>query len=175
MKLFKLFLFNLYIVITVGKKSLVDKLVPTKLQDPMKLTIINEIRPHFIELIYRTSWFAKKGFIEIKKDLIRESDAFIFVYALDDPDSFFYICELNEWVTEIKENIEIPKVLVANKLDRIEPHFDDLMLLMGKDYASKNNMPHVETIAVEPNIKNLQYVFFELLNEIDRLEISKNN
>jgi hypothetical protein len=135
----------------------------------MKLTIINEFGPHFIELIYRTSWFAKKGLIEIKKDLIKESDAFIFVYALDDPDSFIYISELNHWVTKLKENKEIAKVLVANKFDRINPLFENLNN-EGKDYAVKNNMPYVETIAIEPNIKNVQFIFFELLKEIDRIE-----
>ena len=135
----------------------------------MKLTIINENRPHFIELIYRTSWFAKKGLSEIKKALVKESDAFIFVFALDDPDSFTYICELDCWISELKENKEIAKIIVANKLDLVNSRFNDLNR-NGKDYAEKFNIPYVETIAIEPYTKNVQFVFAELLKEIDRIE-----
>ena len=93
----------------------------------------------------------------LAKSYFKNIDAVLFVFSMDDKDSFDTI---KDWMELFKSNNakegEIPKYLVGNKND-LEKKFEQSLI---DEFAKENNIPYISTSAKDNN--NIDELFKEI-------------
>ena len=104
----------------------------------------------------------QEKFRSIAKSYYKNADAVLFVFALNDLDSFNHI---NDWVISFQENNgeKVPKYLVGNKYD-VEIKTVDQQLIDG--FTKEKNFPYKAVSA--SSSYNIEELFTELAEEITK-------
>jgi GTPase KRas protein len=147
----------------VGKSSLTLHFVsgqkPSDIYDPtIEDTFIKMLEvdksPTRLELLDTAG---QEEFHSLMDDWIRGGEAYLLVYAVNDPLSFEFVQETYEKILRVEEDrcdaqgldvVHLPSVvLVANKVDLPEDE-QKVSKQQGQDFAQKNGMTFLETSAM---------------------------
>ena len=136
----------------VGKTSLILRLTGNEFNDSQLTTVgkesyIYQVKLHGYDLkmkIWDTA--GQERFKSMSVQVIKNSDAVILVYAIDDMDSFDH---LDQWLTKLNETTDLSKkpiIIIGNKADvkadKRVVKYDD-----GKSYAESKGYKFYETSA----------------------------
>ena len=103
----------------------------------------------------------------LSKSYYKNAEAVLFVFSLNNKESFD---EINNWLNSFKENNtkdDIPKYLVGNKSD-LEKDIDDGII---EECLKKNNLKYKETSA--KNNENIDALFDEIANDLYKYYLEK--
>ena len=170
------YLFKVLIVgdADVGKTQIVNRYVKDSFVEGCKPTAGIDFCSKIISLnnkkinlqLYDTS--GQKRFSTIVQTYYKGATLIVFVYAIDNKDSFDNI---PKWVEEVKIQNENAKfLLVGNKLDLEEER--DVSTEDAKKYAEENNIGFIEVSAkTGDGIKDMfEYIISELLEDMKKEE-----
>ena len=153
----------------VGKTSLILRLTGNEFNDSQLTTVgkesyIQQVTLHGYELkmkIWDTA--GQERFKSMSVQVIKNSDAVILVYAINDLLSFK---ALDQWLSKLNETVDITKkpiIIVGNKCD-IEDSQRQISIEEGKNYAESKGYHFYETSAkTGHNIKEAFDDMFEQL------------
>ena len=153
----------------VGKTSLILRLTGNEFNDSQLTTVgkesyIQQVTLHGYELkmkIWDTA--GQERFKSMSVQVIKNSDAVILVYAIDDLNSFK---DLDHWLTKLNETSDLTKkpiIIVGNKAD-VENDKRQVTYEEGKNYAESKGYKFYETSAkTGQNIKEAFDDIFEQL------------
>ena len=136
----------------VGKTSLILRLTGNEFNDSQLTTVgkesyIYQLNLHGYDLkmkIWDTA--GQERFKSMSVQVIKNSDAVILVYAIDDIDSFNH---LDQWLTKLNETTDLSKkpiIIIGNKAD-IEEDKRVVKSDDGKNYAESKGYKFYETSA----------------------------
>ena len=136
----------------VGKTSLILKLTGNEFNDSQLTTVgkesyIQQVNMHGYDLkmkIWDTA--GQERFKSMSVQVIKNSDAVILVYAIDDRNSF---TALDQWLNKLNETTDISKkpiIIVGNKCD-IEERERQVTIEEGHTYAKNKGYHFYETSA----------------------------
>ncbi|MBD3190195.1 MAG: GTP-binding protein [Candidatus Heimdallarchaeota archaeon] len=90
--------------------------------------------------------------------LLKEASAILFVFSVESRESFE---KLPYWLDLAKE-LEIPKILVGNKMDLIQTRV--ITQEEAQQFAQEHNLPYIETSAKKKtNLQNLLDLLLDML------------
>ena len=148
----------------VGKTSLILRLTGNEFNDSQLTTVgkesyIQQVKLHGYELkmkIWDTA--GQERFKSMSVQVIKNSDAVILVYAIDDRNSFN---ALDQWLNKLNDTIDISKkpiMIIGNKSD-VESDKRVVTYEEGKKYADEKGYHFYETSAKNNiNIKEFEIV-----------------
>ncbi|ANZ75963.1 BA75_02242T0 [Komagataella pastoris] len=110
-------------------------------------------------------------FTAMRELYIKSGKGFLLVYSVDDPNSLKELERIREQVLRIKDNSNMPIVLVGNKSDLVETR--KLTPQDGIEKAANWNCSFYETSAL--NKSNVDNVFVNVVEQIIRREETKTN
>jgi small GTP-binding protein len=162
----------------VGKTSLILQLTGSEFNDSQLTTVgkesyIHQVNLHGYELkmkIWDTA--GQERFKSMSVQVIKNSDAVILVYAINDINSFK---ALDQWLNKLNETTDLnkkPIIIVGNKADLPE---DQRVVTYeeGKNYASSKGYRFYETSAkTKQNIEDAFNDIFEQLYQTFEEEIT---
>ena len=162
----------------VGKTSLILQLTGSEFNDSQLTTVgkesyIHQVNLHGYELkmkIWDTA--GQERFKSMSVQVIKNSDAVILVYAINDINSFK---ALDQWLNKLNETTDLnkkPIIIVGNKADLPE---DQRVVTYeeGKNYASSKGYRFYETSAkTKQNIEDAFNDIFEKLYQTFEEEIT---
>ena len=162
----------------VGKTSLILRLTGNEFNDSQLTTVgkesyIYQVKLHDYDLkmkIWDTA--GQERFKSMSVQVIKNSDAVILVYAIDDLSSFK---NLDQWLTKLNETTDLSKkpiIIIGNKADvgdeKREVTYDE-----GKNYAESKGYKFYETSAkTGQNIHEAFNDIFEQLYKAFESEIT---
>ena len=165
----------------VGKTSLILRLTGNEFNDSQLTTVgkesyIQQVKLHGYELkmkIWDTA--GQERFKSMSVQVIKNSDAVILVYAIDDRNSFN---ALDQWLNKLNDTIDISKkpiMIIGNKSD-VESDKRVVTYEEGKKYADEKGYHFYETSAKNNiNIKEAFDDIFEQLYQCFESEIVGGN
>lgn len=106
----------------------------------------------------------QEDYAAIRDNYFRSGDGFLCVASITEQDSFNAAQELREQILRVKNDDDIPFLLVGNKADLDERR--QASLEFANELAASWNVPYVETSA--KTRYNVDKVFYDLLREIKR-------
>ena len=162
---------NIYILGSggVGKSALTIRFMMGRFSETYCPTIEDTYRKRFTvdnreELINVVDTAGQEEYKSLQERWVKNGNGFLVVYSITDMQSFEEIEELVDEISRIKENLEIPLVIVGNKVDLLEER--QVSFQKGKSLAEKYEVPFYETSAKE-EINNIE-IFFQIVREIRR-------
>ena len=162
----------------VGKTSLILRLTGNEFNDSQLTTVgkesyIQQVNMHGYDLkmkIWDTA--GQERFKSMSVQVIKNSDAVILVYAIDDKNSFI---DLDQWLSKINETTDLSKkpiIIVGNKAD-VENEKREVTFEEGKNYADSKGYKFYETSAkTGQNIEKAFNDIFEQLYKAFESEIT---
>ncbi|KAK4470406.1 hypothetical protein MN116_005963 [Schistosoma mekongi] len=99
---------------------------------------------------------------------IRSSDGFLLVYSVDDEESVTSLNEFYEHIVRVKNDDQVPLIVVANKCDLAGPH-SKKCTDEGTNFAMHYKVQHVQTSA--KTCFNVEKIFTEICREIRRSQL----
>ena len=153
----------------VGKTSLILRLTGNEFNDSQLTTVgkesyIQQVKLHGYELkmkIWDTA--GQERFKSMSVQVIKNSDAVILVYAIDDRNSFN---ALDQWLNKLKDTIDISKkpiMIIGNKSD-VESDKRVVTYEEGKKYADEKGYHFYETSA--KNNINIKEAFDDIFEQL---------
>ena len=153
----------------VGKTSLILRLTGNEFNDSQLTTVgkesyIQQVNLHGYELkmkIWDTA--GQERFKSMSVQVIKNSDAVILVYAIDDRNSFN---ALDQWLNKLNDTIDISKkpiIIIGNKSD-VETEKRVVTYEEGKKYAEDKGYHFYETSA--KNNVNIQEAFNDIFEQL---------
>ena len=153
----------------VGKTSLILRLTGNEFNDSQLTTVgkesyIQQVTLHGYELkmkIWDTA--GQERFKSMSVQVIKNSDAVILVYAIDDRNSFN---ALDQWLNKLNDTIDISKkpiIIIGNKSD-VETEKRVVTYEEGKKYAEDKGYHFYETSA--KNNVNIQEAFNDIFEQL---------
>ena len=98
------------------KNEFTESYVPT-IEDEFSKTITINGRTHTIQIVDTAG---QEDFKDLRFSYIKDADSFIFMYAVDDENSLYYIQELYDDVISVKKKLP-PTLIIGNKCDLPQP------------------------------------------------------
>ena len=156
----------------VGKTSLILRLTGNEFNDSQLTTVgkesyIQQVTLHGYELkmkIWDTA--GQERFKSMSVQVIKNSDAVILVYAIDDRNSFN---ALDQWLNKLNDTIDISKkpiIIIGNKSD-VETEKRVVTYEEGKKYAEDKGYHFYETSA--KNNVNIQEAFNDIFEQLYKI------
>ena len=153
----------------VGKTSLILRLTGNEFNDSQLTTVgkesyIYQVTLHGYELkmkIWDTA--GQERFKSMSVQVIKNSDAVILVYAIDDRNSFN---ALDQWLNKLNDTIDISKkpiMIIGNKSD-VENEKRKITYEEGKKYAEEKGYHFYETSA--KNNLNITEAFNDIFEQL---------
>jgi small GTP-binding protein len=153
----------------VGKTSLILRLTGNEFNDSQLTTVgkesyIQQVKLHGYELkmkIWDTA--GQERFKSMSVQVIKNSDAVILVYAIDDRNSFN---ALDQWLNKLNDTIDISKkpiMIIGNKSD-VESDKRVVTYEEGKKYADEKGYHFYETSA--KNNINIKEAFDDIFEQL---------
>ena len=153
----------------VGKTSLILRLTGNEFNDSQLTTVgkesyIQQVNLHGYELkmkIWDTA--GQESFKSMSVQVIKNSDAVILVYAINDLNSFK---ALDQWLSKLNETTDISKkpiIIVGNKCD-IEDSQRQISIEEGKNYAESKGYHFYETSAKSG--QNINEAFNDIFEQL---------
>ena len=153
----------------VGKTSLILRLTGNEFSDSQLTTVgkesyIHQVTLHGYELkmkIWDTA--GQERFKSMSVQVIKNSDAVILVYAIDDRNSFN---ALDQWLNKLNDTIDISKkpiMIIGNKSD-VESDKRVVTYEEGKKYADEKGYHFYETSA--KNNINIKEAFDDIFEQL---------
>ncbi|UJR34209.1 hypothetical protein I4U23_021615 [Adineta vaga] len=102
---------------------------------------------------------------------LKNSDAYILVYAIDDKQSFQMVSKIREKIFSTSAITKIPIVLVGNKIDRTAMKV--VSNEEGQSLANKWKTQFIETAAMD--FKNVEEIFSKSFKSMDNIDIVDNH
>jgi len=104
----------------------------------------------------------QEDYAAIRDNYFRSGEGFLCVFSITEEDSFQSTQEFREQILRVKQDSNIPFILVGNKSDLINSRHVQLNTAKGK--ADEWQVPYVETSA--KTRENVDKVFYDLMREI---------
>ncbi len=153
----------------VGKTSLILRLTGNEFNDSQLTTVgkesyIQQVNLHGYELkmkIWDTA--GQERFKSMSVQVIKNSDAVILVYAINDLNSFK---ALDQWLSKLNETTDISKkpiIIVGNKCD-IEDSQRQITIEEGRNYAESKGYHFYETSAKSGH--NINEAFNDIFEQL---------
>ena len=153
----------------VGKTSLILRLTGNEFNDSQLTTVgkesyIQQVNLHGYDLkmkIWDTA--GQERFKSMSVQVIKNSDAVILVYAINDVNSFK---ALDQWLSKLNETTDISKkpiIIVGNKCD-VEDGERQVTIEEGKNYAENKGYHFYETSAKTG--QNIQEAFNDIFEQL---------
>ena len=153
----------------VGKTSLILRLTGNEFNDSQLTTVgkesyIQQVNLHGYDLkmkIWDTA--GQERFKSMSVQVIKNSDAVILVYAINDLNSFK---ALDQWLSKLNETTDISKkpiIIVGNKCD-IEDSQRQISIEEGKNYAESKGYHFYETSAKSG--QNINEAFNDIFEQL---------
>lgn len=111
----------------------------------------------------------QEDYAAIRDNYFRSGEGFLCVFSILEQESLNSVHELREQILRVKNNDNVPFVLVGNKAD-----LGDRRLVSeeaARELANKWNVPYVETSAKTRH--NVDTIFYDLIREIKKLRDSQ--
>ena len=158
----------------VGKTSIINRYIKNEFEENKEATL--GIKYSYKEIKFNNKdkiilklmdTAGQERFKALTKSYFKNVDAVLFVFSMDDKDSFETI---KDWMELFKNNNskeDIPKYLVGNKSDlnmNVEQYLID-------EFIKENNIPYMSTSAKEN--KNIDELFEEIGNKL-YIDFQKN-
>jgi len=148
----------------VGKTSIINRYAKNQFDDNISSTLgmnfaYKEIKFNNKDkiLLKLVDTAGQEKYRALTKSYFKNVDTVLFVFSLDDKDTFDTI---KDWMELFKSNNakegEIPKYLVGNKND-LEKKFEQSLI---DEFAKENNIPYISTSAKDNN--NIDELFKEI-------------
>ena len=153
----------------VGKTSLILRLTGNEFNDSQLTTVgkesyIQQVNLHGYDLkmkIWDTA--GQERFKSMSVQVIKNSDAVILVYAIDDRDTFN---ALDQWLNKLNDTVDISKkpiIILGNKSD-VESDKREVTYEEGKKYADEKGYHFYETSA--KNNVNIKEAFDDIFEQL---------
>ena len=160
----------------VGKTSIISVLKGFQFEDVTLLTMGIDNFTQDAEINGKKCIFkifdtaGQERYKSISTSIIKQSDGFLLVYAIDDKDSFD---KINEWIQAIEDEVNLSNkaiYIVGNKID-IENR--KITYEQGKKLSDDKNVDYFETSAKTG--KGIKEVFQQIYEKIYNLNKDKQN
>jgi len=149
----------------VGKTSIIDQYINRKFNENNASTVginfaykklfINQTQKIFLKLI---DTCGQEKYRSLSKTYFKHVNGVLYVFGLNDKDSFDNITEWMKYFDEECTIKDAPKVLVGNKCDlEMDKELDNNII---KQFAEANKMQYIETSAKDN--KNINKLFEEM-------------
>ncbi|XP_044732944.1 ras-related protein Ral-a isoform X2 [Chrysoperla carnea] len=112
----------------------------------------------------------QEDYAAIRDNYFRSGEGFLCVFSITEDDSFQATQEFREQILRVKNDENIPFLLVGNKSDLEEKR--KVALSEANNRAQQWNVPYVETSA--KTRENVDKVFFDLMREIRSRKMEEN-
>ncbi|XP_032397365.1 GTP-binding protein Rhes-like [Etheostoma spectabile] len=147
----------------VGKTALIQRFLQDTFESKHRRTVEElHIKEYDIDGVKITveilDTSGSYSFPAMRKLSIQNSDVFVLVYAVDDPESLEAVKSLRDEILEIKEDKYTPLVVVGNKMDRVQERLvsnEDVLSTVELDWnnryleaSAKENVNVVEVFKV---------------------------
>ena len=173
----------------VGKTSILQRLIDNKFNEKYETSLSLEYSNYTIKMnnfIIRMQIWDTPGQEKYESDSIisnyyKTADVAIFIYAINDLKSYNNINEyMKDFINENKENDDIRKVLLGNKLDLENERKVDIKI--AKNFSKKNKFDYFYEITCKNNdskkMNNIRNIFDSIgrifYEEYSRLKNSSN-
>jgi len=113
----------------------------------------------------------QEDYAAIRDNYFRSGEGFLCVFSITEPESFQATAEFREHILRVKNDENIPFLLVGNKADLEDKR--QVTVEEAQNRAAQWNVPYIETSA--KTRANVDKVFFDLMREIKtrKMEASK--
>ncbi|KAK6617911.1 hypothetical protein RUM43_014140 [Polyplax serrata] len=112
----------------------------------------------------------QEDYAAIRDNYFRSGEGFLFVFSITEEDSFQATQDFREQILRVKNEENIPFLLVGNKCDLEDKR--KVSYAEAKSRADQWGVPYVETSA--KTRENVDKVFFDLMREIRSRKIEEN-
>ncbi|KAK7793187.1 hypothetical protein R5R35_012831 [Gryllus longicercus] len=113
----------------------------------------------------------QEDYAAIRDNYFRSGEGFLCVFSITEDDSFQATQEFREQILRVKNDENIPFLLVGNKSDLDEKR--KVTLAEANSRAQQWNVPYVETSA--KTRENVDKVFYDLMRKITALKATEKN
>jgi len=113
----------------------------------------------------------QEDYAAIRDNYFRSGEGFLCVFSITEDDSFQSTQEFREQILRVKQDTNIPFILVGNKADLTGSRQVPLATANGK--ANEWQVPYVETSA--KTRENVDKVFYDLMREIRSRKVSDDS
>jgi len=113
----------------------------------------------------------QEDYAAIRDNYFRSGEGFLCVFSITEDDSFQSTQEFREQILRVKQDTNIPFILVGNKADLQNSRQVPLNVATGK--ADEWSVPYVETSA--KTRENVDKVFYDLMREIRSRKVSDDS
>jgi Ras-related protein Ral-A len=113
----------------------------------------------------------QEDYAAIRDNYFRSGEGFLCVFSITEEDSFQSTQEFREQILRVKQDSNIPFILVGNKADLINSR--QVQLSTSKAKADEWQVPYVETSA--KTRENVDKVFYDLMREIRSRKVSDDS
>jgi len=113
----------------------------------------------------------QEDYAAIRDNYFRSGEGFLCVFSITEDDSFQSTQEFREQILRVKQDTNIPFILVGNKADLTNSRQVPQATANGK--ANEWQVPYVETSA--KTRENVDKVFYDLMREIRSRKVSEDS
>lgn len=113
----------------------------------------------------------QEDYAAIRDNYFRSGEGFLCVFSITEDDSFQSTQEFREQILRVKQDSNIPFILVGNKADLTNSR--KVPLNTAKSRADEWQVPYVETSA--KTRENVDKVFYDLMREIRSRKVSEDS
>jgi GTPase KRas len=162
-------IFNIAIVGSgcVGKSSLTIQFIhhyfqndydPT-IEDSYRIQCVVDGQSYLLEILDTAG---QDEYVALRDQYMRNGDGFLCIYAITSTSSMNELLDLIEKIYRIKDNLNVPIVIVGNKSDLANER--NVSYQEGLELAKKYNTEYIETSA--KNNTNVEQAFYALIRKI---------
>lgn len=162
---------NIYVLGSggVGKSALTLRFMSDRFEDDYEPTIEDSFRKQIIvddkyEIINVVDTAGQEEYKSLQSGWIEKGDGFIIVYSIIDENTFYEVEELVDSISRMRENLNIPIIIVGNKVDLQNER--KVSYQKGKKLGETFEVPFFETSAKE-KINDYE-IFFQIVREINK-------
>lgn len=113
----------------------------------------------------------QEDYAAIRDNYFRSGEGFLCVFSITEEDSFQSTQEFREQILRVKQDTNIPFILVGNKADLNNSR--QVQLATAKAKSEEWQVPYVETSA--KTRENVDKVFYDLMREIRSRKVSDDS
>lgn len=113
----------------------------------------------------------QEDYAAIRDNYFRSGEGFLCVFSITEDDSFQATQEFREQILRVKQDTNIPFILVGNKADLSNSR--QVQLNTANNKADEWQVPYVETSA--KTRENVDKVFYDLMREIRSRKVSDDS
>ena len=147
--------------------SFVETYDPT-IEDSYRKQVVLDDAPALLEVLDTAG---QEEYTALRDQWIREGEGFLLVYSIASRSTFDRIEKFRNLINRVKENDQIPFMLVGNKCDKVYER--EVSLAEGQIMAKKLQCNMIETSA--KTCVNVEKAFFDVVRDIRRQRYQSNN